>query len=355
MPSGVAAPQPWILSRREDLLWFQGSVAAGLGLLAFFLAAPHLDDAALAPGHPVVLAVFLWGVLFDGTHVWGTYARSYLAPDAASRAGLPGPWAWLLFGVGPAVALADAALPAPGPLFGTFLLAAYLWAYWHLVRQHYGFLMLYRKRAGESDPRGARLDTFILWAGSLYPFLRFSLGEAYLQSGLPQLVPTPLLGPLRLALDLAFGVAMAATVALVISQRFEPLRLGPKHLLLAIVISFHAAVFGLLDHLLPILATLTIFHNLQYHRIVWQYEQGLGRRPSGGLGPYLAAGLALGLAWYGARVLGAAAAGPELVRNVLVGLGWGVAFHHYLVDGRIWRVRRSPSVSRALDAGATRA
>ena len=91
MPSGVAPPQPWILSRHDDLLWFQGSVAAGLGLLAFFLAAPHLDGAGLAPGRTVVLAVFLWGVLFDGTHVWGTYARSYLAPDAASRAGLPGP------------------------------------------------------------------------------------------------------------------------------------------------------------------------------------------------------------------------------------------------------------------------
>src|SRR5262249_25480414 len=100
-------------------------------------------------------------------------------------------------------------------------------------------------------------------------------------------------------------------------------------------------------------ATLTIFHNLQYHRIVWQYEQGLGRRPSGGLGPYLAAGVALGLVWYGVRVLGAAAAGPELARNALVGLGWGVAVPHYRVDSRVGRVRGSPSVSRALDAGAT--
>ncbi len=352
MSSAIVVPRLWILSRREDLIWFQGSVVAGLGLLTFFLTAPRLDDAALTPGHPVVLAVFLWGVLFDGTHVWGTYARSYLAPDEASRAGLPERWSWLLLAVGPVIALADAELPTPGLLFRMFLLAAYLWAYWHLVRQHYGFLMLYRKRAGEMDPRGARLDSFILWSGCLYPFVRFSLGEAYLHNSLPQPVPTSLLGPLRLALDVAFVVTMAATVALVASGRVEPLRLGPKHLLLTIVISFHAAVFGLLDHLLPILATLTIFHNLQYHRIVWQYEQGLARRPSGGLGPYLAAGLALGVVWYGLRVLGVAAVHHVLARNLLVGLGWGVAFHHYLVDGRIWRVRRSPTVSRALDTGA---
>jgi len=345
------ASRPWIVSRRADLLWFHGSVVAGLGLLAFFVLAPRLT-ASSSPGHPAILALFLWGVLFDGTHVWGTYARSYLAPDEASRERLPGRWSWGLLATGPAVAVVDGLLVAPGVLFPLFLLAAYLWAYWHLVRQHYGFLMLYRKRAGETDPRGAGLDSFVLWAGCLYPYLRFSLGEPYAQSGLPRVIPASLLPDARLALDVAFGVTIAAAVALVLSERVEPLRPGPKHFLLAVVIAFHVSVFGLLEHPLAILATLTIFHNLQYHRIVWQYERGLGRRPSGGLVPYLAAGLALGALWYGERVLGAAAVHSDLARNLLVGLGWGVAFHHYLVDGRIWRVRRSSTVSRALDAGA---
>ncbi len=362
MSSVVTKPQPWILSRRDDLIWFQGSVVAGLGLLVFFLVAPHLDDANYAAGHPAVLAVFLWGVLFDGTHVWGTYARTYFAPDEGSRAGLPGRWSWGLLAIGPAIALLDWALQAMGRpqsagagwLFRVFLLGAYLWAYWHLVRQHYGFLMLYRKRAGESEPRGAHLDSLILWTGCLYPYLRFSLSESYLRSGLPQVIPASLLAPARLTLDVAIGLATTAIIGLVLSGRIERLRLGPKHLLLAIVILFHLAVFGLLDNLLTILATLTIFHNLQYHRIVWQYERGLGRTPSGGLIRYLALGLTLGLIWYGPRVLGVAAVHSYLARNVLIGLGWGVAFHHYLVDGRIWRVRRSSVVSRALDAGAVR-
>ena len=120
------------------------------------------------------------------------------------------------------------------------------------------------------------------------------------------------------------------------------------------MIAFHLATFALLDNLLEITATLTIFHNLQYHRIVWQYEAGKGRRPLGGLGPYLAAGLALGVVWYGPRVLGAHLAGPGLLRNVLLGVGWGVAFHHYLVDARIWRLRRAPAVAQAIDGGAVR-
>ncbi|HXZ96847.1 MAG TPA: hypothetical protein VEG37_07375 [Burkholderiales bacterium] len=343
---------PWIISRRDDLLWFQGSVIAGIILLAFFAAAPFPDSAQLSPSDPVILVVFLWGVLFDGTHVWATYARSYLAPDTNSRAGIPKPRWWLIFALGPALAVADAALQLRGALFSYFLLAAYLWAYWHLVRQHYGFLVLYRRRAGENNRRGQLLDSFILWVGCLYPFLRFSLSEAYLHSGLPQLVPVALLPQLAFILDVAFCLLMGAAVLLAVTGRYGQFRPGPKHLLLTIVIVFHVLVFALLSHLLTILATLTIFHNLQYHRIVWQYEAGRGRRPLGGLVPYLAGGLLLGLVWYGLRVPAAVALTNETARNVVLGLCWGVAFHHYLVDARIWRVRRTPALAQALNVGA---
>ena len=352
--------RPWIISRRQDLLWFHGTVLAGLALLALFMAAPHLDDANYGPGHLAVLALLLWGVLFDGTHVWGTYARSYLAGDTASRAALPGRWSWGVLLVGPVLALLDHSLCPPGPsqlgragwLFRGFLVFAYLWAYWHLVRQHYGFLVLYRRRAGENDPRGARLDSLILWTGCLYPYLRFSLTDSYSRSGLPQLLPEDWLPTLRLLLDAGAALAMIGLLGVAFSGRFERFRLGPKHLLLAVVIGFHLVVFCLLDNLLTITATLTIFHNLQYHRIVWQYERGHGRTPSGGLIPYLALGVLLGLAWYGPRVLGVALTGSDLLRNCLLGLGWGVAFHHYLVDGLIWRVRKHQEVARTLDAGA---
>ncbi|MDP9360382.1 MAG: hypothetical protein M3P29_02905 [Acidobacteriota bacterium] len=353
----------WIISRRDDLLWFQGSVLAGMTLLLFFALHPALSNGTYTIWNPVVMVLLLWGLLFDGTHVWGTYARTYFAPDAESRAALPGHWSWLVIVVGPAIAVVDHLLLKQGPsllssagwLFRSFMTFAYLWAYWHLVRQHYGFLMLYRRKAGETDRRGARLDTLLLWTGTLYPYLRFSLSDSFAKSGLPQLVPLPLLEPLRIALDVTFFVVFAALLAVMFSGRFEKLRLGPKHLLLAVVIGFTFLVFALLDNLLTITATLTIFHNLQYHRIVWQYENGRGRTPSGGLAAYLAFGLLLGAAWYVPRVYGVALAHDSLTRNILLGLGWGVAFHHYVVDARIWRVRTHKSVAAALDAGAVRA
>lgn len=349
MPSRTLAT-PWIISRRDDLIWFQGSVVAGLCLLALFVAMPMSRHPS--PGDPVIMAVFLWGVLFDGTHVWAMYSRTYLAPDDGSRSGIPDRRWWGLLAVGPGIALIDAQLPSRGVLFGWFLLGAYLWAYYHLIRQHYGFMILYRKRAGETDRRGERLDSFILWLGCLYPYLRFSLSDAYLQTGLPQLIPAAWLPTLRPLLDGAFVLLMAAALLLMLSGRFERFRAGPKHLLMGIIIGFHLLVFGLLSHLLTILATLTIFHNLQYHRIVWQHEAGHGRRPLGHVLPYLVLGLLFGALWYGLRVPAAVAVTDKTLRNAIIGLCWGVAFHHYLVDSRIWRVRRTPALAQALEQGA---
>lgn len=352
---------PWIISRREDLLWFHGSVVAGLVLLALFALLPPLSDSTYAADHPAVLLLLLWGVLFDGTHVLGTYARTYLAPDAASRSALPGSWSWLLIALGPVLAVIDALflpqmpslLGHAGWLFRHFLLLAYLWAYWHLVRQHYGILVLYERRVQPADLKALRLDAAILWLGCLYPYMRFALSEGYLYSGLPQLLPRVWLPTLRAGLDLSCA-AVGLGLLLLLARRFvgQRLRPGPRELLLLIVISFHLLVFALLDNLLTITATLTIFHNFQYHRVVWQYERGKGRVPMGSLVAYLGWGVLLGLLWYGPRVMGVALLAPSLLRNMLLGLGWGVALHHYLVDGRIWRVRRTPAVAQTLDQGA---
>lgn len=331
---------PWIVSRRADLLWFHGSVAAGLALLAFFVLAPPV--AAGGPAlQPALLAVLLWGVVFDGTHVLATYARSYCVADPVSRAGLPGRWSWALIGLGPAAALVDG-------LFPWFLLAAYLWAYYHLVRQHWGFVVLYRRRAGAAAGH-EWLDRALLWTGALHPFLRFALTPGYAQSGLPVLVSGDAAAVGRSVLDVA-ALSLAGGLLLVWRRHPRASRPGLQHLLIAVVASFHATAFGVLHELLPIMATLTVFHNLQYHRIVWHYEAGRGRRPLGGMAPYLAAGLVLGAFWYLPRVLGAHLAGPSTLGNALLGFGWGIAFHHYLVDGRIWRMRRLPDVARALDA-----
>lgn len=349
----------WIISRSQDIVWLQGSVLAGLILLACFVAAPPLTSTNYHITQPAILLLLLWGVLMDGTHVWGTYARTYFAVDEASKAALPSYVSWWVILVGPAIALVDYAFFKPGPsivghagaLFGYFLVAAYLWAYYHLIRQHYGVMVLYNRKAGAAS-RGD-LDKLFLWIGCAYPFARFSLSDAYYASGLPHVLPHAWFGTARLLLDIAFAGAMLVLAARWVAwQRAEPAPFGPKSTFLLIVVGFHILVFGMLDNLLVITACLTIFHNIQYHRIVWQYEAGKGRRPMGNVAVYLGVGLLFGAVWYGPRVVGVATANTDLLRNILIGAGWGVAFHHYIVDARIWRVRRRPDIAQTLDRGA---
>ena len=360
MMNANIAKSPWVISRSQDLLWLQGSVVAGLLLLLAFLALPKLGQGNYGALNPAVWLLLFWGVIFDGSHVMATYASTYFAADEPSRAALPGhgSFAWLL--LGPLMAVLDYFLCTPQPsvvghaglLFGLFLGFAYLWAYYHLVRQHYGFLALYRRKEG-LVPSLTAPDALFLWAGTAYPFMRFNLTEAYKTSGLPVLLPDAWLAPLRLSLDAVaifflMGI-MFFWLLRVIRKQAKP---GPRHLFLLIVVAFSNLAFALLDNLLAITAVLTIFHNLQYHRIVWQYERGQQRVPMGSLLWYAAACIGFGLLWYGPRVMGVALAGSDLIRNVLVGLGWGVAFHHYYIDARIWRVRRQPVVAAALDRGA---
>src|SRR5689334_7196725 len=91
---------PWIISKAQDLVWFQGTVLIGIALLLVFRAVPDLDAASYSAGHPAVIVLFLWGIMLDGTHVWATYARTFFAPDQESRSGLPSSWAWGVIAVG---------------------------------------------------------------------------------------------------------------------------------------------------------------------------------------------------------------------------------------------------------------
>ncbi|MFO0968133.1 MAG: hypothetical protein U0793_21465 [Gemmataceae bacterium] len=101
----------------------------------------------------------IWYVFIDVPHFFGTYARTYL-----DRGEFPQTQALLLGSlvfplIGPALILvADlwlggVALRRPSNCSSS---SASLWAYWHVVRQHYGILALYKpeQRRGGGRPGG---------------------------------------------------------------------------------------------------------------------------------------------------------------------------------------------------------
>src|SRR5947209_4111529 len=145
----------WIIGARDDLVWFIGSVAASYALFALYVA-------RLVPLVPMVVA---WAVLVDAPHVFATFSRTYFDREERRARGRLVWWSLLFFAVGPAAVLAGAG-------FVFFFLAA-LWAYYHLIKQHYGFMVLYKKKNGDLDRADNFLDRAFLLLAFTYPFVAF--------------------------------------------------------------------------------------------------------------------------------------------------------------------------------------
>src|SRR6266704_323577 len=353
----------WIIGAREDLIWFIGSVVSSYLLLGLYVA-------GIVPLIPMVAA---WAILIDVPHVFGTLSRTYFDTsewDTRKRLMLG---SLLFFVVGPAMVLLG---------FGfTFFFLAALWAYYHLVKQHYGFMVLYKKKNNDLAPIDNALDRSLLLFAFNYPFVAFIANDpaamarvpAVLRGGVNAVATALLIGTIVLGIGW-----LARQVQRLISR--EPLNV-PKYLLLAAAIPMHwiALVTPMPAKPIALVAILTIYHNLQYHRLIWFHNQKYVRGGTGvppvthaqdaraTCGPasfisrrllyYIAFGVLFGIIYQGPRQylgylnLHTGDSPAALSTPIQLGIAflWGYAFIHYYLDSKIWRVRRDPSVGRALN------
>src|SRR5205085_6708209 len=343
-PVASAISLRWIISARDDLVWFIGSVVSSYALLVLYVT-------GLLPLIPMVA---LWAILIDAPHVFGTFSRTYFdRTERKNRARLL--WGSLLFfAIGPAMVLAGAGF--------VFLFVAALWAYYHLVKQHYGFMVLYKKKNGDLARVDNALDRLLLLFAFNYPFVEFIARDPDAMVRVPEVLRDGVNGFAKLLL--------AGTILLLVLwlgrqvQRAitgEPLNL-PKYLLLAAAIPMHWIVLltPMPHKPIAIVAILTIYHNLQYHRLIWFHNQKYKSREKYGAAEfisrrlvyYVACGIIFGVIYQGPRQLlgyvGLQSAHPPLMVQLGGSFLWGYAFIHYYLDSKIWRVRRDPSVGEAL-------
>jgi len=148
---------PWLFSAQTDLSVFLGSavisfVALWIGARAGVLYGDTPDWAWV----PAVL-------LIDVAHVWSTSFRVYLDPHEIRRR----PW---LYSLVPIIGLAiGIALYSEGEL--VFWRALAYLAVFHFIRQQYGWVALYRVKAGERDKLGKWIDSVAIYAATLYPLI----------------------------------------------------------------------------------------------------------------------------------------------------------------------------------------
>src|SRR5213078_3492896 len=254
----------WIINAREDLVWFVGSVAASYALLILYVT-------GVLPLIPMVAG---WAILIDAPHVFGTLSRTYFdASEWKTRKRLL-LGSLLFFVVGPTLVLLGAGF--------TFFFIAALWAYYHLVKQHYGFMVLYKKKNGDLAPLDNALDRLLLLFAFNYPFVAFIARDPEAMVRVPRLLHSSVNG---LALFLLVGTIVlgVAWLARQIQRAFMgwPLNV-PKYLLLGAAIPMHWIVLltPMPNKPIAIVAILTIYHNLQYHRLIWfhnqKYKSGTG-------------------------------------------------------------------------------
>jgi hypothetical protein len=320
----------WIIGRGVDLSLVIGSAAAGYIYLLLFAAA----------NAPMSWMWWVWSVGFDGTHIFGTASRTFFDRDARARdRKLLWGSAAVFFSIGPLMVLAG--------LKGWLYLIVGAWAYYHVIRQHYGFMVLYKVKNRDLRPLDNALDRIFLGVTTILPpFHRFFIHH-------PEELGVPFSFPW---LETPMWVLLAATCAAWVVRQAQRWRAGdpvnaPKYLLLGAVVPLHWLTFAYLGWQAAV-PTVTIVHNLQYHAIVWfhnrnRYAGGArhGRIPaavSRSLLAYAAVGLAFSVLY---RV-----PGFQLGRmsDLAFGFFCGFGLTHYYLDSRIWRVRHDPGLRQAL-------
>ena len=157
---------------------------------------------------------------------------------------------------------------------GWLYLLVGVWAYYHVIRQHYGFMVLYKVKKRDLAAVDNALDRMFLGVMLVMPpFHRFLIHHPE-ELGIPSFpwLETPM-----------FGLVAGRRVYL--GRQWRWIRGGdamdvPKYLLFAAVIPLHWLTFAYMSWQAAV-PTVTIVHNLQYHAIVWFHNRN---RYAGGCG-----------------------------------------------------------------------
>jgi len=352
--AAVEVPAPsqarWIVSERADLLWFTlGGVAASYAFWALWRYV-HV---------PLLLLVAVWAIVFDETHGFATISRTYFDAEERARRGR---WLWgslaFFFAIGPILIILK---------LGDWLeLATELWGYYHIFKQHYGFMMLYKAKNRDFNPVDTRIDKLFFATAFYYPFITYPFHD----KEAAELVPFPISPRAAGILENVLLFLLILVTLVYVTRQFTKLREGlplnwPKQLLFATAIPINFLLFRCGMPLLGVYAAATIFHNIQYHRLVWFYNQNKyghesDRARKFGLATlvnsrwlfYVACAALYAIVFdFVPRFLVRPAIGPgdASLRNQLIFSFFAApGLLHYWIDGHIWKIRKDPELREYL-------
>ena len=388
----------WLWGAKQDFAWNLIPFWLGFALIAglFLTRSSGVGNdpmwAFSYSGHNVYILAFamlLYGPLVDGPHLWATIARTYTDAEEWGARRKLFLTSLVAFAIGPVMILIpyiiDAITPIPAHMLHWGWLAWAVgfgfYAMFHINKQHWGFVSLYKRKNGDNDPLEHRIDVIFFHVAIWAPYFAMVLapwGDT-ISSGLFASV-RPLLFNVCHAV---FIVSVAGYVAFQLMQwRKGVVRNGPKLVYIATIASLYYLTFAWDPRIAAFWILITgTGHCAQYHAVVWAY--GKKRYAASEHAKKTLPQLIFSNFWLYAvlailfALLTLQGPGADTVKtyvsNALEGsvfshifkfltpgdgrdLGIklaaafisGVRLHHFYVDSKIWRVSKSKALAKNL-------
>ncbi|HKR61960.1 MAG TPA: hypothetical protein VJS64_19895 [Pyrinomonadaceae bacterium] len=314
------ASSSWIISRRDDLLFFSGSALLGYAFVLFAFALGELPTR--------FLVAFAFAI--DGPHVYSTATRALF--DRNERKNLR--WLWCL--VLPLCLLIGPVLMLSLGRAWLLVVIASL-SHYHISKQHMGFVMIYKRKDGERCDY--KLDKYFTLVSLILPFMFYLSAIAV---GTSALLPLFLIPAVVLSLWYVWHQAQrgwANKPKLLLLAAFIPLQWAAW--------SFAALEPNSISRLVSAAVATNVGHSFQYLRLMYFHNHNRYAQSGGLLETisrkwiyFLAAAIAL------ASPLNLLL--PYLAPPVIRSAAVGFLFFHFVVDSKIWRVRGNPDLAEAL-------
>jgi hypothetical protein len=338
-----ARPLRWIVSPRYDLCFFIGSCVFTFLFFGLYRGAHHMGW--LLGGDQILITYFVFTAFFDHPHIFQTFARTHGDPAEFARRKTLHTWGIGGFVGAGLIVIAlgwEAQLIVFAAVFGT----------WHIIRQHYGFLKVYKGLNGDKEPLDNFLDFGTFYTGTFacfftdygdlkHPIVIYGDTKVNFPS-LPGEIGE-WLWTVFLVLLVCLGFRQVWRVAT--GQRVNV----PKLLLMGAALGTHYFVFfATATPFLVAEALETAYHDVQYQGWIMHYQRRRFQVKRVVLKWGLMA-LAYGVIVGVIETLG------------LMRPGWMWVFvpftmlviWHYYVDGRIWKFSEDPELREVLKPAPT--
>lgn len=331
----------WLVSRRYDLTFFIGGAVLTVVFLGLYQCLQRWG--LPVHGESVLITYFVYTALFDHPHIFQTFSRTHLDREEYARHRTThtlGLVAFIAVGFG---------IAAMGWQHHLIVVAA-IYGSWHIVRQHWGFLRIYKALNDDHAPIDEWLDGLLFYTGMAALILYDYTGPAETTVVYGRLTARFPVIPDWIA-DTTWWLFVGSAIAFLGRQVWligQGRRVnGPKLLLMSAALGAHSIVFFFTATPFLVAEALeTSYHNVQYQGWIMHYQR---RRFTG----------RIVLRWFAmAMVYGLLVGIIEIVGLMYEDWSWVflpfsmVVLWHYYVDGKIWKLRDNPELQICLHPSA---